>query len=190
MRSIVAFAVLFVATVAGAAEPLVDATITAWKADGAIHVDASFHVDAPPAVAWQVLTDYEHMAAFVPTLRESRVLDTSDGRLVVLQKGVASVAWFSHDWEVEREVSLVPEVSIRSNAVRGNVKRMEMDALLAPEGAGVRIHYRTLTVPGFWVPPLIGPALMKSQATDQFRALAAEMLKRVAATPAPAPSGK
>jgi hypothetical protein len=96
----------------------------------------------------------------------------------VAQKGTASFAGFSHDWEVEREVTLEPEALIASRAVRGNVRRLEMETRFTPEGAGVRIRYRALTVPDFWIPPLIGPSLMKSQVTDQFTALASEMLRR------------
>lgn len=186
MRGFVACALLLCAALAGAAEVLRDATINAWRAEGVIHVEASFHVDVPPALAWRVMTDYEHMVAFVPTMTESRVLSAANGRLTVYQKGVASLAWFSHDWEVEREVTLEPEVTIRSRALRGNVKRMEMETHLTPEGDGVHIRYRALTVPDFWVPPLIGPALMKSEVTDQFTALAAEMHRRTIAAPGPA----
>lgn len=169
---------LFCASVAQAAEPLSDATVTAWRADGALHVEASFHIEVPASLAWQVMTDYDHMAKFVPKLRESRIVTADRGHLLVAQKGTASFAGFSHDWEMEREVTLDPESLIASRAVRGNVKRMEMETRFAPEGNGVRIRYRALTVPDFWIPPLIGPSLMKSQVTDQFTALAIEMQRR------------
>jgi hypothetical protein len=188
MRGFVACALLLCACLASAGDLLRDATINAWRDDGVIHVEASFHVDVSPALAWRVMTDYEHMAAFVPTMKESRVLSVASDRLTVYQKGVASLAWFSHDWEMEREITLEPEVAIRSRALRGNVKRMEMETQLTPEGDGVRIRYRALTVPDFWVPPLIGPALMKSQVTEQFSALAAEMHRR--ATLAHVPAGQ
>jgi hypothetical protein len=186
MRGFVACAFLLYAALAGAADVLRDATINAWRAESIIHVEASFHVDVSPALAWRVMTDYEHMAGFVPTMTESRVLGAANGRLTVYQKGVASLAWFSHDWEMEREITLEPEIAIHSHALRGNVKRMEMQTHLTPEGDGVRIRYQALTLPDFWVPPLIGPALMKSQVTEQFSALAAEMHRRAAAAPGPA----
>lgn len=186
MRGFVACALLLGAALAGAADLLRDATIEAWRAEGVIHVEASFHVDVSPALAWRVMTDYEHMAAFVPTMKESRVLSAASDRLTVYQRGVARIAWFSHDWEMEREITLEPDVAIRSRALRGNVKRMEMETHLTPEGDGVRIRYQALTVPDFWVPPLIGPALMKSQVTEQFTALAAEMHRRAIAAPVPA----
>jgi ribosome-associated toxin RatA of RatAB toxin-antitoxin module len=170
--------VLFCALAGHAAEPLSDSTVTAWRAGGALHVEASFHIEVPVSLAWRVMTDYDHMAAFVPGLKESRILTLDRNRLLVAQRGTASFAGFSHDWEVEREVTLEPESSIASRAVRGNVKRMEMETRFAPEGTGVRIHYRALTVPDFWVPPLVGPSLMKAQVSDQFTALATEMLRR------------
>jgi len=185
MRGLLACALLLCAAVADAAELLRDANVNAWRAEGVIHVEASFHVDVSPALAWRVMTDYEHMAQFIPTMTQSRVLSATNDRLTVLQKGVARLAWFSHDWEVEREVTLEPEVTIRSRALRGNVKRMEMESHLSPEDGGVRIRYQALTVPDFWVPPLIGPALMKSQVTEQFTALAAEMHRRATSASAP-----
>jgi hypothetical protein len=170
--------VLCGALVGHAAEPLSDSAVTAWRADGALHAEASFHIEVPPSLAWRVMTDYDHMAAFVPKLKESLILTADRSRLLVAQKGTASFAGFSHDWEVEREVTLEPESLIVSRAVRGNVKRMEMETRFSPEGTGVRIRYRALTVPDFWIPPLIGPALMKTQVTDQFTALATEMHRR------------
>lgn len=184
MRFLALCFVLWCPTLASAADTLADSTVTAWRADGALHVEASFLIAVPPSVAWRVMTDYDHMATFVPKLKESRILNADRNRLLVAQKGIASFAGFSHDWEVEREVTLEPEATIISRAVRGNVKRMEMETRFAPEGDGVRIRYRALTVPDFWIPPLIGPALMKSQVTDQFAALAAEMHRRRGAAPA------
>lgn len=163
---------------ANAADLLSDSTVTAWRADGALHVEASFHIDVPPAVAWRVMTDYDHMATYVPRLKESRIVSVDPERMLVAQKGTATFAGFSHDWEVEREVRLQPESLIASRALRGNVKRMEMETRFTPEGPGVRIQYRALTVPDFWIPPLIGPSLMKGQVTDQFMALATEMHRR------------
>lgn len=144
-------------------------------------VEGWLSVAVPPSVAWAVLTDYDRMAEFIPDMRESRRLNGDGGGLRVWQKGVTRVGPFSFDYEVEREVWVTPETLIRSHGIRGNMKKLELETALAPDPVGVRIHYRAEIVPDFWVPPLLGPRFIRSQAEQQFRALIAEMKRRAAA---------
>ena len=38
-------------------------------------IEIDMFLAAPPARAWQVLTDFDHMAAFVPNLERSRIVE-------------------------------------------------------------------------------------------------------------------
>src|SRR5688572_20516767 len=55
-------------------------------------VDAAFDVDAPAAIAWEVLTDYEGIGRFVSSIRQSTVKQRSGGRVLLEQHGVGR-AW-------------------------------------------------------------------------------------------------
>ncbi|MCW5625880.1 MAG: SRPBCC family protein, partial [Burkholderiales bacterium] len=142
----------------------------------------------PLGIAWEVLTDYPHMTEYIAGLTESRVVSGPDEPLRVLQRGKVTLGWFSHDYEVEREVSLIPDAEIRSRVVRGNMKRFDTTMTVVAEGAATRIRYHSESVPGFWIPPLIGTTLMRRQITEHLAALRTEMQRRHAARSHP-PAG-
>ncbi len=154
--------------------------VTVERTDAGLVVQVSLFVDVPPTIAWQVMTDYDRMPAFLPNLKESRIVSAPGEKTRVLQKGVAHLGWFSHDYEIEREVDLVPETVIRSRGIRGNMRKLEMETRLAAERAGCRVESRSVSIPDFWIPPILGPALVKRQIVEQFAAMASEMRRRAA----------
>ena len=136
------------------------------------------HAPVPPAVAWQVLTDFEHMADFVPNLSMSRIVERQDARLTVHQKGVGRYGPFSAEFESLREIHLVPLREIRSHGVGGNIQQIDSLMRIDPEGSGTRLHYHSEALPGFWLPPLIGPAVARHETAEQFAAMIREMQRR------------
>ncbi len=60
--------------------------------DKAYTVEATFEVNAGPEVVWAVLTDYEGIAGFVSSIRQSTVKRREPGRVVLEQHGVGK-AW-------------------------------------------------------------------------------------------------
>ncbi len=183
MRLLLAVCCLLFATLVGAVPRMDDMQVTVERTEAGLLVQVSLFIEVPPAIAWQVMTDYERMPSFIPNLRESRVVSAPGEKTRVLQKGVAQIGWFSHDYEVEREVELTPETLIRSRGIRGNLRKLEMETHLAAEGTGSRVSYRGLSIPDFWVPPFIGPAMVKRQVMEQFTAMAAEMRLRAGFKP-------
>jgi len=63
-------------------------------------VQATATVAAPVAVVWEVLTDYDNLASFIPGLSVSAVNRRSGNRLQVEQKGEARFLVFSYPIEV------------------------------------------------------------------------------------------
>lgn len=175
-------AILLLVTGTAVAEEGESSRFDVTRRSGEFLVEGWLSVAVPPSVAWAVLTDYDHMAEFIPDMRESRRVVGEGDSLRVWQKGVTRVGPFSFDYEVEREVWVTPESLIRSRGIRGNMKKLELETTLAADPVGVKIHYRAEIVPDFWVPPLLGPRLIRTQAEQQFRALVAEMKRRAALT--------
>lgn len=183
MRLFLAVWCLLFATGVGAATRIDDMQVTVEHTDAGLLVQVSLFIEVPPAIAWQVMTDYDRMPAYIPDLKESRIVSAPGEKTRVLQKGVAHIGWFSHEYEVEREVELTPEILIKSHGIRGNMRKLEMETHLAAEGTGTRVSYRGLSIPDFWVPPIIGPALVKRQVVEQFTAIATEMRLRAGVKP-------
>mgnify|MGYP000899917479 CR=1 FL=1 len=147
------------------------------RIDGEYVIDGTLQVPVTVAVAMAVLTDYDRMATFLPDMRESRVLSREGARWLVRQTGTTRLGPFGFDYEVERAVEIDAD-TVRSRALKGNMRKLEMETHVVATDGGVSIHYRAVLVPDFWVPPLIGPRAMRAQAEKQFEALAAEMKRR------------
>lgn len=178
--ALVALAGLLPLRAATAADaPLVaESDVHVERTGGTFTVDLSMHAPVPPTQAWAVLTDFEHMAEFVPNLSSSQVLERSDNLLKVAQKGVARYGVFSTAYESVREIQLDPPHEIRAHGLGGNVQRMESLMQLEAEGSGTRLTYHAEVLPGFWFPPLIGPALVRHETAEQFSAMLHEMQRR------------
>ncbi|MBS0369185.1 MAG: SRPBCC family protein [Proteobacteria bacterium] len=162
-----------------AAEPAVrDQDVHVERAYGGFVVDVVMHTPVRPAQAWAVLTDFEHMASFVSNLKSSRVLERSEGVLKVHQQGVARYGLFSANFESLREIRLMPYREIHAHGLGGNLQRMESLMRLEPEDGGTRLNYHAEALPGFWFPPMIGPALVRHETAEQFSAMLDEMRRR------------
>lgn len=155
-----------------------DSDVRVERSGANFTVDLTMFAPAAPALAWAVLTDFEHMGEFVPNLVSSQVSERSDRFLKVTQKGVARYGLFSSKFESIREIRLSPLREIRAHGVGGNIQRMESVMQLQAEGTGTRLTYHAEVLPGFWFPPLIGPALVRHETAEQFSAMLREMIRR------------
>ncbi len=141
-------------------------------------VDLTMHAPVPPARAWAVLTDFEHMASFVPNLTSSQITERGENKLKITQTGVARYGVFSSKYESVREIYLSPPNEIRAHGVGGNVSHLESVMRLEADGTGTKLTYHAEAAPDFWFPPVIGPALVRHETAEQFNAMLREMLKQ------------
>ena len=141
-------------------------------------VEGSFVVPVSPAVAWEVLTDFDHMGRFLTNLSFSQVLDRQGNVLQVEQRGIARFGLFSFKFQSLREITLTPVSHIHARGLSGNIKHFVSDLRVAEEGSGTRLTYRAEMEPDFWLPSLQGPSLLRHEMAEQFSAMVAEMLRR------------
>jgi carbon monoxide dehydrogenase subunit G len=165
------------ALAADAPTPIPEEDVQVQRNGQSFTIDLSFYAPVPPARAWTVLTDFEHMAEFLPNLTSSRVSKLSDTELKVSQTGVAKYGVFSTNFESVREITLVPETEIHAHGVGGNLQHLESVMHLHPEGSGTRMVYHAEALAGFWFPPLVGPSLVRHDTAAQFTAMVQHMLK-------------
>jgi len=143
-----------------------------------ITFSASAELNVQPRVAWQVLTDYDHLSDFIPDMKSSRVvLRTADGVLLE-QKGEFGFLFFRQAIDVTLAVYEEPQRRIIARAVAGNLRDMEGRYDLVASAHGVRLAYAGRFTPDFYLPPLIGTAILRSSMTKQFRAMIAEIERR------------
>jgi carbon monoxide dehydrogenase subunit G len=157
-------------------EPL---TIEVGRDGDFITVAASVDLKADVQIAWEVLSNYDDLARFIPDIRSSRVIKRdAGGPLVVEQKGEFGVLFFRHAVEVTMEVSEERPRRIVARAISGSMKDMETRYDLLPSEKGVKLGYYGRFVPDFFIPPLIGLAIVRRTLERRFRAMAEEIERR------------
>lgn len=141
-------------------------------------VEGSFFVPVSPAIAWAVLTDFEHMGSFLSNLSFSQVLERQGNILQVEQRGTARFGLFAFNFQSLREITLTPGRQIHARGLSGNIKNFVSDLRLAEDGSGTRLTYLAEMEPDFWLPAWLAPSLLRHELAEQFSAMLAEMRRR------------
>ena len=94
------------------------------KGEG-ITVKASADVQADPRTVLSVITDYNHLARFVPYMRSSRVVQRDEKRVIVEQAGELDFLFFRQPVVVTLSVVESSPGRVMARAIGGNIKEME-----------------------------------------------------------------
>lgn len=178
---ILGFCILFGQAIA--AESLVAATI--GQSGEAFLVDVVADIPVPASMAWEVMTDFDHMAAFLGNLGSSRIVRRDGPRLVVHQTGTAHIGLFSYAFESEREIHLEPPKRIHSRNLSGSVKHMESEAVIEAAPHGTHVRYHAEVVPDSVLARMFGASVIRQEIEAQFREMITEMIRRSRPRPVP-----
>jgi hypothetical protein len=141
-------------------------------------VRAEADIDADAATAWQVLTDYNRLAEFVPDMRVSRIISAPGQPLLLEQSGEAGFLIFRFSIDVVLEVEETQQSRLGFRARRGNMRHMQGEWRIEHNAQGIRLLYTAEMEPAFWVPPVIGPALLRRDIASHFDAVVREIRRR------------
>ena len=155
-RALLALLIAALSASAFGLNPNQDIVVRVEKDGQKIAVDVDCPVDAPWALVWEVLTDYDHMAQFISNLEYSGVEDAGANVLRVHQKGQASRGPLTLKFDNVREIELVPQREIRSRLIRGDMKESVFVTRIVEKDARIHIVNVGRYTPNVWVPPLIG----------------------------------
>jgi hypothetical protein len=150
------------------------------KTDGPmIQVTATIGTTVDRQTAWDVLTDYNHWADFVPNMQLSRVISPPGQPLRVEQRG--AVPWLPNfPLVVVAQVEETPQRMIRFRRLAGNVRVLDGEWQIQGEKP-VRLLYRSTVELGFPLPAQISAEIFSSDAKVRLEAMAREMARRAAA---------
>jgi carbon monoxide dehydrogenase subunit G len=169
-----------VAPAIGAAGPIE----TRVERDGsALQVRSTIEASAPALTCYATLADLDHLAEFVPGLKSSRVVSPPDSPIELHQVGEARAGPFGVTLDVTLAVRLEPPHRIEFRRVAGNLAQMQGSWAVSGDDQGCRIEYRATMQPDFWVPPLLGPMLMRREVDAQMAGVLAEISRRALRTP-------
>lgn len=131
--------------------------------------------------AWQVLTDYDRLHEFVPNLLSSRLLERSGAQATLEQKGRVGFFIMTRTVHMVVRVTEQPCSALDIALVAGDMKHYVTRWELAPairNGAnGTRISYSGMVEPDFFVPSLLGTALLRADLKRMLEAVIAEIDK-------------
>ncbi|MEQ1879523.1 MAG: SRPBCC family protein [Burkholderiales bacterium] len=145
--------------------------------DDSFDVAASAEIECDQSHAWQILTDYDRLAEFIPGMASSRVVSRSGNSVVIEQNGEASLLFFRMPVKVKLAIDEFPPDRVESRAIEGNFKEMLGTYVLDSSGPRLRLYYSGRLTPDFNVPHLIGTLLMRNTIRKQFGAMVEEILK-------------
>jgi len=163
-----------------AASLAADVDVSASRTGDSFEVSASAEIVADAAVAWAVLTDYDHFSEFIPGMHSSRVVERNGHALTVDQRGEASMLVFSFPIEVRLAVEETPYETISSHAVSGNFKELSGAYRLETRGPRLLLTYSGRFTPDFDIPYVVGTMVVRHTLEKRFRAMVGEILRRQA----------
>lgn len=151
-----------------------EAPLDIGPAEGGERIRSLVLASAPPQFVWQAVTDYDHLAAYVPGVRRSVLLSDQNGVKRVEQAGESSALGLGLTARVVLEVREQPPVRVEFRAVDGDFRRMEGAWLLTAldDGTACLITYGVLVKPRFWAPAFVLRRSLREDIPRQLRALA------------------
>ena len=143
-----------------------------------ITVNASARMQVDARIAWEVLSDYDHLAQFIPDMKSSRVVSRSGDRVLVEQKGDFGFFFYRQPVDVTLEVLEQPQRRIDARRIAGNIRDLQTRYELEASDAGVKLDYTGRFIPEFSVPPLFGMPMVRRVVERRFRAMVEEIVRR------------
>lgn len=144
-----------------------------------LQVSAAIAVRSPAALCYDVIADFNRLADFIPALRSSRIVSEPGEPLLLRQVGQTTLGLSIYAIDVTLALEADPPRRIKFTRVAGNLSVMDGRWLVSGDEASCVIDYRADLEPRFWVPPLLGPLLMRRQIQTQLEALEVEIIRRI-----------
>ncbi len=155
--------------------------VEATMQDEGVAVHATATIKAPFEVIWQTLTDYDHLANFIPGIEHSRVIGRRGTTAIVEQTGEAGISVFRFPISVTVESSEHRPSAITIQVVSGNLRRLTGGYSLAPVAGQPNafvLGWNGVIEPDIPIPDFIAMPVLKSNIEDQFLAMVREIERK------------
>lgn len=172
--------------------------VTVEREGDTFYVRARASVAVDPRIAWDTITDYEHMRDFLPNIERSKVIARSGTRMTVEHVGQFPLFFFDVPVRVRLVVVQQPferivarsepgEVDGAPQTLRSFMGRYDLAVISIERRAGVRLEYESQFELAEPLPPIIGDLFGTAMVTKtvrlQFEAMVREMVRRQAGRP-------
>lgn len=156
-------------------------SVEASRSGDAVQVNVRTTIKAPLGLIWNTLTDYDHLAQFIPGMKKSRLIERQGSKVVIEQSGFAHLWFFRFPIEVMVEATEQPSSSIQVRLLKGNLKRLEGHyeiEKIADDHYALR--WSGTIEPGIAVPGFLATDLMRKNISEQFLGMVHEIERRAA----------
>lgn len=140
--------------------------------------DVVMFAPVPLSVAWDVLTDFDNMARWVPNVKESKATATETNSVTVEQQGVAKFGIFSFPYTSVRQMQLNPQKTVKATQIKGSMRELQSLMTLTPDGSGTQLNYHLEMVPQGPAALVLSKDFLDHELREQFTAIIGEMVRR------------
>ena len=147
-----------------------------WVTSARAHVLAEITIPAPRDRVWAVLTDYDHLAEFVPLIEQSRVTQRTSDTLLLYQAGAIRLFFYRRPLTVTFRVQEQPPETITFEAIAGDFRVHRGSWQVRAVPGGTQITYETTIEPAFHMPRWVMGQLERELLKLTFRAIAKRCL--------------
>ena len=127
-------------------------------------LESENYLQASVSSVFQVLLDYDNFTQLSSVYQESRQLGLGpDGAPRVYTRARGCMLFVCRSVEKIERLDTEPNYRIVATVIPelSNLREGLTEWVLNADGAGTRLFYRMELVPKFWVPPLIGPPVIR-----------------------------
>lgn len=146
----------------------------------AVSIDVRATVSAPHALIWSTLTDYGHLAEFIPGMQSSKITERRGATAIVEQHGEAGFLIFSYGIDVVVASTEYHPDTIEVRVLKGNLKRLDGRYQVErgeKDGTWV-VSWVGLIEPSLTLPQFLNVRLIRGSIVDQFRGMIDEIERR------------
>jgi ribosome-associated toxin RatA of RatAB toxin-antitoxin module len=173
--TLLVIALLSAARPAGAADPI---ELRVERSGPLLQVRATIATAGSAELCYAVIADFDRLAEFIPGLRSSRIVSEPGQPLELRQVGETTLGLTRYTIDVTLALTTDPPRQISFTRVAGNLEVMDGRWQVRGDQAACTIDYNTDLQPAFWVPPLVGPLLVRRQVRNQLEGLRSEIDRR------------
>lgn len=170
-------------------------TVKVERDGDTFYVNARANVAVDPRVAWDTITDYEHMRDFLPNIERSKVIARQGTRLTVEHVGQFPLFFFDIPVRVRLAVTQQPFERVVARSEPGEVDGVpqtlrsfsgtyDLTVITLERRAGIRLEYESRFELADPLPPIVGDLFGTAMVTKtvrlQFEAMVREMVRRQA----------
>ena len=162
------FCLSFINSTSVLANDIIEFEVT--EDEGVFYIKASVVLHAPAEYVHGVLTDYVHIYRLNPSIIESEVLASADNNIARIRtKVIGCVSFYCEEIERVEDVRILASGDIQAKIVPESSQFKSGVTLwqIRSMGKDSRLTYYAEMEPDFFIPPIIGNAIVKAKLRDE-----------------------